>query len=82
MTEYAHPTRRELPGRKRCKVHHSEATPARCKHPRGHEGEHWFGWWPDPAEYPGYRGTVRNLDLSLPDVVSSLTTEAPVDFDD
>lgn len=77
MTQYAHPTRRELPGRKRCKVRHSETTPARCKHPRGHEGGHWFGWWPDMTLYPNYRGTVTNLDMPLPEVASGRSTDAP-----
>jgi hypothetical protein len=79
VTQYAHPTRRELPGRKRCKVRHSKATPARCKHPRGHEGECWFGWWRS-------RGLVTNLDVSPPLPASALSGEprtgAPENFDD
>jgi hypothetical protein len=73
MPEYAHEGRRELPGRKRCKVRHSERTPARCGHPRGHEGDHWFGWWP-----PGTatRGTVVNLDVELPVFAERLSVDA------
>jgi hypothetical protein len=66
VTTYAKPGPTRIPGRKRCKVRHSPRTPARCKLARNHEGDHRFGWWPDPVEYPGWRGQVSNLDLPLP----------------
>jgi len=44
VTRYARPERRELPGRKRCKTRHSKQYRVRCRHPRGHEGDCWFGW--------------------------------------
>jgi hypothetical protein len=77
VTRYARPTRRELPGRKRCKVRHSEDAPARCRHPRDHEGDHWFGWWPPNAT----RGQVTNLDIKLPELSPQPSTDLLPDFD-
>ena len=62
MTDFLYPPRRELPNRKRCKTRHSPRTPARCKHPRDHEGDHWFGTWRG-------NGYTMALDTLLPDLV-------------
>ncbi len=68
MVEYAYPARRELPRRKRCKVRHSARYPARCRHPRDHEGNHWFGVWHAP-------GAHIALDTPLPELATQLSTD-------
>lgn len=67
--QFAYPRRRELPGRKRCKTRHSERYPARCRHPRDHEGNHWFGIWRG-------NGFSVALDVPLPELHSGRTTDA------
>lgn len=59
MRHYAHPGAPRIPSRKHCKTHHSPKTPARCKLPRGHDGNCHFGWWRTGTQ-------AINLDAPFP----------------
>jgi hypothetical protein len=68
MPVYAHPAAAQVPDRKRCKIRHSERTPARCKLARGHDGDCRFGWFRTGVQ-------ATNLDLPLPKLVYRRSTE-------